>query len=57
MSMMNGTEGKVMLEVLFDAQGLIQHEFILEGCTVNKEMYIKILHRLRDAVVRKSLEK
>jgi hypothetical protein len=55
--MMKGTQGKVMLEVFFDAQGLIHQEFILEGCTVNKEMYIEILHRLRDAAVRKSLEK
>jgi hypothetical protein len=35
---------------------LISYEFILKGHTASKEMYIKIFHRLRDAVKRKQSE-
>jgi hypothetical protein len=41
-----------MLEVSFDAQGLVHHEFIPEGCIVNREMYVEILCTLRDTVRR-----
>ncbi|KAJ4441895.1 hypothetical protein ANN_11755 [Periplaneta americana] len=51
------SKGKVMLEVFFDSQGLIYHEFIPEGRTVTKELYVEILRRLRDAVRRKRPEK
>ncbi|KAJ4439564.1 hypothetical protein ANN_07691 [Periplaneta americana] len=43
------SKGKVMLEVFFDSQGLIHHEFIPEGRTVTKELYVEILLRLRDS--------
>jgi hypothetical protein len=46
-------EGKVMLEVLVDCQDIFHYEFILEGKTVNKEMYTDILSRLGGAVRRK----
>lgn len=51
------SKGKVMLEVFFDTQGLVHYEFIPEGRTVNREMYVDILRRLRDAVRRKRPEK
>ncbi|KAJ4452282.1 hypothetical protein ANN_03800 [Periplaneta americana] len=51
------SKGKVMLEVFFDSQGLIHHEFIPEGRTVIKELYVEILLRLRDSVRRKRPEK
>ncbi|KAJ4437155.1 hypothetical protein ANN_17290 [Periplaneta americana] len=51
------SKGKVMLEVFFDSQGLIHHEFIPEGRTVTKELYVEILRRLRDAVRMKRPEK
>ncbi|KAJ4444799.1 hypothetical protein ANN_06596 [Periplaneta americana] len=51
------SKGKVMLEVFFDSQGLIHHEFIPEGRTVTKELYVEILRRLQDAVRRKRPEK
>ncbi|KAJ4443386.1 hypothetical protein ANN_05054 [Periplaneta americana] len=51
------SKGKVMLEVFFDSQGLIHHEFIPEGRTVTKELYVEILRRPRDAVRRKRPEK
>jgi hypothetical protein len=44
-----------MLEVFFDARGL-HYEFVWEGCTVNKEMYVEIIYHLRNAVRRKYLE-
>jgi hypothetical protein len=46
-----------MLEVFFDAQGLIHYKFISEGRAVNKEMYVKLLYRLRDTMSRKHPEK
>ncbi|KAJ4448728.1 hypothetical protein ANN_00119 [Periplaneta americana] len=51
------SKGKVMLEVFFDSQGLIHHEFIPEGRTVTKELYVEIFRRLLDAVRRKRPEK
>jgi histone-lysine N-methyltransferase SETMAR len=51
------SKGKVMLEVFFDYKGLIHYEFIPEGRTVNKELYVEILRRLRDAIRRKRPEK
>ena len=41
------SKGKVMLEAFFDAQGLIRYEFIPQGRTVTRELYKKILHRLK----------
>ena len=44
---------KVMMMVFFDWQGVIHYKFIPHGQTVNKEFYIPILKRLREAVRRK----
>jgi hypothetical protein len=41
----------------FDAQGLVRYQFIPEGCTVNKEMYIEILRRLRNAEMKEPSRK
>jgi hypothetical protein len=38
-------------------KGLHPYEFIPNECTVNKEIYIKIMRPLRDAVGGKCLEK
>jgi len=43
---------KVMV-VFFDWQGVIQYEFVPRGQTVNKEFYLAVLKRLREAVCRK----
>jgi transposase len=43
---------KVML-LFFDWQGVIQYEFVPRGQTVNKEFYIAVLKRLREAIHRK----
>ncbi|KAJ4433779.1 hypothetical protein ANN_16091 [Periplaneta americana] len=46
-----------MQPVFFDSQGLMHHEFIPEGRTVTKELYVETLRRLWDAVRRKRPEK
>ncbi|GFW84818.1 uncharacterized protein TNCV_681061 [Trichonephila clavipes] len=44
---------KVMLIVFFDAVGIAHHEYALQGQTVNKEFYLDVMRRLREAVRRK----
>ena len=44
---------KVMLTCFFDSRGIVHHEYAPEGQTINKEYYLEILRRLRDAVRRK----
>jgi hypothetical protein len=51
------SKAKVTLQVFFDTQDFVHYEFIPEGDTITKEMYVKILHHVRDAVRRKRLEK
>jgi transposase len=46
----------VMLLVFFDWQGIINHEFVPRGQTVNKVFYVAVLKRLREAVRRKRLQ-
>jgi hypothetical protein len=53
---MGKSKVKVMLVFFYD-QGLICYEFVPEGHVVNKEMYVRIHHHLRDAVRRKHPEK
>jgi len=48
---------KTMLIVFFDIDGLVHHEFIPTGQTVNKEFYKTVLQHLRDAVRRHRPEK
>jgi len=43
-------EGNVFF---FDWQSIIHHEFVPRGQTVNKEFYVAVLKRLREAVRRK----
>jgi len=38
---------KVMLAVFFVCEGIIRHEFLPYGQTVNKEYYLKVMKRLR----------
>ena len=41
---------KTMLIAFFDTNGLVHHEYVPRGQTVNKEFYKTVLQRLRDAV-------
>jgi len=44
---------KVMLIAFFDIDGVVHHEFVPPGLTVNGHFYVQVLQRLRDAVRRK----
>jgi len=46
-----------MLIAFFDIDGLVHHEFVPTGQTVNKEFYKTVLQCLRDAVCRHRPEK
>ena len=48
---------KTMLIAFFDIDGLVHHEFVPTGQTVNKEFYKTVPQRLRDAVRRHRPEK
>ena len=41
---------KVMLVVFFDWHGVIHYEFVPRGQTINKEFYVAVLKRLREAI-------
>ena len=47
---------KVMLIVFFYWKGIVHYEFVPRGETVNKEFYLNVLKRLREAVRRKRPE-
>ena len=40
----------------FDWKGIVHHEFVPRGETVNKEFYLKVMKRLREAVRRERPE-
>ena len=44
---------KVMLTVFFDFNGIMHHEFLPRGQTVNKEYYLQVQRRLREAIRKK----
>jgi hypothetical protein len=44
---------KVMLTVFFYSEGVVHYEFLPQGRTVNKEYYLEVMQRLREAVRKK----
>jgi hypothetical protein len=44
---------KTMLVCFFDHKGIVHHEFIAQGHTVNQTCYLEVLTRLRESVWRK----
>lgn len=44
---------KTMLIVFFDIRGVVHHEFVPQGQTVNKDFYLTVLRRLRENIRRK----
>ncbi|UYV84904.1 hypothetical protein LAZ67_X003942 [Cordylochernes scorpioides] len=44
---------KVLLTVLFDCRGVVHHEFLPQGRTVNKEYYLQGMRNLREAIRQK----
>ncbi|KAA1414165.1 hypothetical protein F0U44_22385, partial [Nocardioides humilatus] len=47
---------KVLLTVFFDCNGVVHHEFLPQGRTVNKEYYLEVMRRLREAIRQKRTE-
>ena len=43
---------KVMLMAFFDSEGIVHHEYVPDGQTINKEFYLKVLRRLYESVRR-----
>ena len=41
---------KVMLTVFFDYRGVVHHEFLPTGQTVNKEYYLSVMRHFREAI-------
>ncbi|UYV78678.1 hypothetical protein LAZ67_16002354 [Cordylochernes scorpioides] len=41
---------KVLLTVFFDCRGVVHHEFLPQGRTVNKEYYLQVMRNLREAI-------
>lgn len=44
---------KTLLTVFMDYRGVVHHEFLAEGCTVNKHYYLQVMRRLREAIRQK----
>ncbi|UYV85140.1 hypothetical protein LAZ67_X004709 [Cordylochernes scorpioides] len=44
---------KVLLTVFFDCRGVVHHEFLPHGRTVNKEYYLQVMRNLREAIRQK----
>jgi len=44
---------KVMLTIFFYSDGVVHYEFLPQGWTVNKEYYLEVMQRLREAVRKK----
>ena len=47
---------KVLLTGFFDFNGMVCHKFLPQGRTVNKEYYLEVIHRLREAIRQKRTE-
>ena len=47
---------KVLHTVFFDWNGVVHHEFLPQGCTVNKAYYLKVMRRLQEAIRQKRTE-
>ena len=44
---------KVLLTVFFNCRGVMHHEFLLQGRTVNKEYYLQVMRNSREAIYQK----
>ncbi|UYV60847.1 hypothetical protein LAZ67_1002591 [Cordylochernes scorpioides] len=44
---------KVFMTVFFDCRGVVHHEFLPQGRTVNKEYYLQVMRNLREAIRQK----
>jgi len=46
-----------MLLAFFDSEGIVHHDYVPDGQTINKEFYVEVLRRLRESDRRKRPEK
>ena len=53
MARQSRSQVKSMLIIFFDCEGVVNYGFAPRGQTINKEYYVEVLKRLRDAVRRK----
>uniref|UniRef100_V5GSS2 Mariner Mos1 transposase n=1 Tax=Anoplophora glabripennis TaxID=217634 RepID=V5GSS2_ANOGL len=53
---MSKSKIKTMLIVFFDIRGLVHHEFVPRGTTVNAKLYVEVLKRLKRRVQRVRLD-
>lgn len=44
---------KLMLTVIFDSEGIVQHEFLSQHEIVNKEYYLELIKHLHTAIRKK----
>jgi [histone H3]-lysine36 N-dimethyltransferase SETMAR len=44
------SKNKVLLVTFFDIKGIVHYEYLEEGQTINKEIYLNILRRLRESI-------
>ncbi|UYV75720.1 hypothetical protein LAZ67_13001110 [Cordylochernes scorpioides] len=44
---------EVLLTVFFDCRGVVHHEFLPQGRTVNKEYYLQVMRNLREKICQK----
>ena len=47
---------KALLNVFFDCNGMVHHEFLPLGRTVNKEYYLEVMRQLDEAIRQKHAE-
>jgi len=47
------TTKTMIIVFFFDARGIVHHEFVPQGQTVNQEVYISVLKRMREALRRR----
>ena len=47
---------KALLTIFFDCNGVVHHEFLPQGLTVNKEYYVELMLSLREAIRQKRTE-
>ena len=50
---MSWSQVKTMLVCFFDPKGIVHHEFIVQGQTINQQCYLEVMTRLRESVRRK----
>ena len=51
-----GSNVKILFAVVFDCNGVVHHEFLAQGRTVNKKYHLEVMRRLRKVIRQKRTE-